>query len=210
MPCFSMPVTAVSAVRVLVGNASRMMLEMLAGTLRSAGEFTVVGVVPETRAVLPAVRRLSPGVAVIGAMGSGAAGVALTERVAGEMPCCKVVVVAARPPRTLREKAIEVGATAVVPMEMSLSHLIHEIREAAGSEGEQPTTGPADPWLPELTKREQEILRLTWTGASVKEIARELCLAPGTVRNLTSGCMRKFGARSRFEAARIAMERRYL
>ncbi|WP_344345544.1 response regulator transcription factor, partial [Kitasatospora putterlickiae] len=58
-----------------------------------------------------------------------------------------------------------------------------------------------------LSEREREILRLTATGASVKEVARELYLAAGTVRNVTSGAMRKLDGRNRFDAARIAAER---
>ncbi|MGV9297617.1 MULTISPECIES: response regulator transcription factor [Amycolatopsis] len=206
-----------NGVRVLVGNASRLMLELLAGTLCAADGFTVVGVASGPASVLPAIRHYTPGVVIIGARGGAATGLTLTERVAAEAPWCKVVVVtvsleeALRDQEALRDRAIERGATAVISMEHSLSQLIHVVQGAAGVGRVRAGADPVGSLArAELTKREQDILRLTWTGASVKEVARELCLAPGTVRNLTSGCMRKLDARNRFEAARIAMERHYL
>lgn len=57
-----------------------------------------------------------------------------------------------------------------------------------------------------LSQRERDVLRSTATGASVKEIAREFYLAPGTVRNLTSSAIKKLQARNRYDAARIAEE----
>ncbi len=54
------------------------------------------------------------------------------------------------------------------------------------------------------------MLRLTAGGATVKEIAGELYLASGTVRNLTSAAIKKLGGRNRFDAARIAVEQGWL
>jgi two-component system response regulator DesR len=57
-----------------------------------------------------------------------------------------------------------------------------------------------------LTPREIDVLGVTAEGASVKEVARRLELAPGTVRNHLSRILGKTGARSRLEAARIAQD----
>ena len=46
--------------------------------------------------------------------------------------------------------------------------------------------------------------------ASVKEIAQQLFLSAGTVRNLSSSAIRKLNGRNRFDAARIAYERGWL
>lgn len=57
-----------------------------------------------------------------------------------------------------------------------------------------------------LTHREREVLRRAAIGAPAKEIARELFLSAGTVRNYLSSSIAKTGARTRIEAIRIAHE----
>ena len=48
------------------------------------------------------------------------------------------------------------------------------------------------------------MLRLAAAGASTAEIARQLCLTTGTVRNHISAIITKTGARNRVDAIRIA------
>ncbi len=55
-----------------------------------------------------------------------------------------------------------------------------------------------------LSEREQEILRLAALGMTTKEIAAELFLSAGTVRNYISEIMHKLGAKNRTEAAKVA------
>jgi two-component system, NarL family, response regulator DesR len=61
-----------------------------------------------------------------------------------------------------------------------------------------------------LTDRELDVLRETFEGQSVKDIARKLYLAPGTVRNYLSTAMQKSGASNRHHAARVARDRGWL
>lgn len=61
-----------------------------------------------------------------------------------------------------------------------------------------------------LTEREADTLRETREGYAVKDIARRLHLAPGTVRNYLSSAMQKTGATTRHDAARIARDRGWL
>jgi len=51
-----------------------------------------------------------------------------------------------------------------------------------------------------LTGRECEVLQMVTTGATSQEIAHQLCLSAGTVRNYLSQILNKTGARSRIEA----------
>lgn len=204
------------SVQILVGNDHSLLLDALAGTLRAVDDFDVVGIARESDAVMPLVLRTNPQVAVLGAAGSGGTGLALARQVLEARPRCGVVVVAPSPTRTLVDQALRVGVLSVVPMDASLPHLIRTIRGVAvgclsmhvRSRG---TAGPATARrVCPLTDRERDVLRLTWAGASVKEIARDLCLAGGTVRNNTSASLRKLDGRNRFDAARIAQEHGWL
>ena len=61
-----------------------------------------------------------------------------------------------------------------------------------------------------LTDREQDVLRETLTGASVKSIAARLHLSAGTVRNHLSSAIGKTQTTNRTEAARTAQQNRWL
>jgi two-component system response regulator DesR len=61
-----------------------------------------------------------------------------------------------------------------------------------------------------LTDRELEVLRAARTGASVAEIAAEVHLAPGTVRNYLSAAMAKLGTPTRHAAAHRAWEQGWI
>ena len=61
-----------------------------------------------------------------------------------------------------------------------------------------------------LTDREIDVLRVTSQGYSVAEIAEQLHLAHGTVRNYLSSAMQKTQTRTRHEAARYAREHDWL
>lgn len=57
-----------------------------------------------------------------------------------------------------------------------------------------------------LTPREADVLRLAAGGAEATEIAAELFLSAGTVRNYLTAIVTKLNARNRTDAARIAAE----
>ena len=64
----------------------------------------------------------------------------------------------------------------------------------------------ADP----LTDRERQVLRQAGEGATTADIAGELHLSQGTVRNYLSEAIGKLGAQNRIEAARIARAKGWL
>jgi two-component system, NarL family, response regulator DesR len=70
---------------------------------------------------------------------------------------------------------------------------------AALSEGSNP-----------LTHRERDVLSASLFGASLAEIAAQLYLSEGTVRNHLSTAMQKLDAQNRMEAARLAEQKGWL
>lgn len=61
-----------------------------------------------------------------------------------------------------------------------------------------------------LTDRERDVLSAALTGASVKQIAAQLHLSPGTVRNHLSSAIGKTHTSNRTEAARVAQQSGWL
>ena len=64
----------------------------------------------------------------------------------------------------------------------------------------------AQPLVEPLSERELEILQLIATGASNKEIAGELFITEGTVKNHVTNILGKLGVRDRTQAALKAKE----
>ena len=70
----------------------------------------------------------------------------------------------------------------------------------------EPAKPEAQPLVEPLSDREVEILALVATGASNKEIAAQLFIAEGTVKNHVTHILAKLGARDRTQAALMARE----
>ncbi|KAG1605673.1 hypothetical protein G6F46_013568 [Rhizopus delemar] len=61
-----------------------------------------------------------------------------------------------------------------------------------------------------LTDRERRVLRLAGEGRTASEIAEQLGLSHGTVRNYLSECIGKLGVANRIEAYRLARQKGWL
>ncbi|MBE9006403.1 response regulator transcription factor [Fortiea sp. LEGE XX443] len=70
--------------------------------------------------------------------------------------------------------------------------------------GVQTQSQPVPPSLTELTPREKEVLKLIATGASNREIAQELYISEGTVKNHVTNILNRLNLRDRTQAAIIA------
>ena len=62
-------------------------------------------------------------------------------------------------------------------------------------------------FLPALTRREREVLKLIMKGMSDTDIAQELIVSPTTIESHRKNIRSKLGARNSAEIVRIAMER---
>ncbi len=198
-------------IRIVVADERRLISETLAETLKLVRDFEVVETINEGRQIIPAVLRVQPSVAVLGATTSGRDVLHLADELRSAAPGCGIAVIAGEPTRAVMDRAMA-GMFSVVPHHARLTHLIHAIRGVVAG---CPTIDPTLLRMPsrsgrQLNDREREVLRLTAGGAPIKEIAAELYLSPGTVRNLTSSAIKKLEGRNRFDAARIAGSRGWL
>ncbi len=70
--------------------------------------------------------------------------------------------------------------------------------------------GTAPPQPADLTDREVEVLRLIAKGATNREIAEQLVISEGTVKNHISNILSRLGLRDRTQAAIFARENGWL
>jgi two-component system, NarL family, response regulator DesR len=216
--------------RIVIGDERRLYSEAIAATLNLVHDFEVVATVNNSREIVPTVLRTLPAVTVLGTNTTGRAGRCLADELRTAVPRCRIAVIGTSPGAPARrQEASAPGLLSVVPDNAALPQLVNAIRglvanaanaanAAHGKNGGQPG-GPKDHALlrqpagcngRSLSTREKEVLRLTAGGAPVREIAAELFLSPGTVRNVTSSAIKKLGGRNRFDAACIASKRGWL
>ncbi|MCD2464284.1 MULTISPECIES: response regulator transcription factor [unclassified Streptomyces] len=196
------------SIRVVVAGDHQLVLEAFAETLNGTNGLDVVGLATTFEAVLPAVQRHRPTVLLLGESTMGGKALHAATEVRSHHPNCGVALMVGSATPSVVDRAVAAGALGVVPKTARLPQLITTLVGVAGGcltvdPGllRTPTAGETV-----LSVRETDVLRLTAGGATVKEIAGELYLAAGTVRNLTSAAIKKLGGRNRFDAARIAAE----
>lgn len=139
-------------------------------------------------------------------------GLRAAEEIRAALPTRIVLVTRHARPAVLR-RALAAGVSGFVPKTTEATRLAEIIRDvAAGRRYVDPDIAASalteDPCP--LSERELEVLRASRTGASVQEIAAQVHLAPGTVRNYVSAAMTKLGVSSRHAAAHRAWEQGWI
>ncbi len=127
---------------------------------------------------------------------------ACRQAVGGEHAPIVVMLTTFEEPAMVRA-AQQAGATAFLSKETEPRELARLLR-AIVADPERDWMPRVD--LPELTPREEQVLRLMAQGLSNKAIAKELGLSPETVKDYLLGVFRKLDVRDRVSAARRASE----
>jgi two-component system response regulator DesR len=109
-------------------------------------------------------------------------------------------------------RALEAGASGYLLKDMRAEELAEAVRRVQQGlrviDPELATEAWAEP--DPLTDRERQVLRLAGDGKGSGDIAADLNLSEGTVRNYLSEAISKLGAGNRVEAARIARTKGWL
>ena len=111
------------------------------------------------------------------------------------------------------QRALDAGATGFMVKDAPVDQLADAVRRVAqGLRVVDPTLAveTLSRGTSPLTERESDVLRAVSTGGTIADIAREMRLSQGTVRNHVSSAMLKTEARTRAEAVRIATESGWL
>lgn len=193
-------------IRMLVAESVALMRAGLVALLIGELDCEVVAELDRAEYVVPASLTLRPDVSVIDEKIAGD-GFRLIRELRRAVPGCgSVVMASSRSPHRLRE-AVAAGADGFVRKESAPEKIAEAVeRVASGAKALDPDLAfcaLSDAVSP-LTSREIDVLRLASEGAPVPEIARELYLTPGTVRNYISRAIGKTGARTRVDAIRKA------
>jgi two-component system, NarL family, response regulator DesR len=200
-------------IRVLLAEDQGMVRGALAALLRLEGDIEVVAEIARGDAVVPAALQTQPDIALLDIEMPGEDGLSAAKALHEQLPSCRIVVLTTFGRSGYLRRAMENGAVGFLLKEAPASELAVAIRRvmdgdrvvdpelalAALAEGNNP-----------LTSREREVLVVARSEASLADIAAQLSLSEGTVRNHLSVAIQKLGARNRMEAAHLAEQKGWL
>jgi len=185
----------------------------LAALLSLEGDIEVVADISSGDQILRAARAHRPDVAVIDVGLPGMDGITAAIALHGELPQVKTLILTGfGSPGTLR-RALAAGVNGFIAKDAPPVELVGAIRAIAVGrryiDSQLVIAAWDDDGCP-LTDRELEVLILASQGMLPGEIADQLCLTSGTVRNYLTAVVSKLNARNRIDAIRIARARGWM
>lgn len=197
-----------AALRVLVVDDQQLLRRGLTMLLSTVEDLEVAAVAADGGEALAVLRRGGIDVVVTDARMPGMDGIELTARCAADHPGLPVLLLSTFDDDALVQGALAAGAAGFLLKDSSTDALADAIRAAGrGGRALDPRVARAaaaggvrargDDPLDVLTRTERLVAEQVARGRTNGEIAEELVLAEGTVKNHVSALLRKLGARDR-------------
>ncbi|BBH69593.1 DNA-binding response regulator [Actinoplanes sp. OR16] len=200
-------------IRLLLADDQALVRGAMAALLDLEPDLEVVAEVGRGDEVVAAAKEHGADVALLDVQMPGLDGISAARVLHEQLPSCRVLMVTTFGRAGYLRQAMAAGADGFVVKDTPARQLADAVRRvhqglrvvdpalAAQSlaHGDSP-----------LTERETDVLRAARDGGTVADIARELRLSEGTVRNHLSSAIGKTGARTRAEAVRLAVDTGWL
>lgn len=210
-------------IRILIVDDQRLMRQGLKTLLELEADMAVVGEAEDGLAALECYEAQPADVVLMDIRMPRLDGVEATRRLLAKWPGARVVILTTFDDDQSVFEGLRAGALGYLLKDVSGNELAEAIRKvAAGGALIEPSVArkvlaefsrltPAQPAasgrLPEpLSEREMEVLRLLAQGVNNRQIAAQLFLAEGTVKNYISSILDKLGVEDRTQAALRAHE----
>ncbi|MFC0550675.1 LuxR C-terminal-related transcriptional regulator [Planotetraspora thailandica] len=200
-------------IRILVAEHLPLVRRGLVASLDGESDLEVVADVASAEDIVPAALDVRPDAAVIDVDLPGMDGLGAAARLGEKVPRCRVMVLAPQPNPGHIKRAFAAGVLGYMSIQVGPEQLADGIRRiSSGHRVVDPDLAVAAIEAADnpLTPRELDVMRLAAGGARSKEIADQLRLSVGTVRNHLSRVICKTGARGRVDAVRIARDAGWL
>jgi len=205
-------------VRVLVVDDQRLIRDGIASLLGLQPGIAVVGTAANGREAVERAVTLEADVVLMDVRMPEVEGVAALETLRRRAPGCRVVMLTTFDDEEYVVPALRAGAAGYLLKDLPARELAGAVRMAHAGVAQfdpaatarvaaalSPSTVDDEARLP-LTARETDVLRLIARGATNREIAADLHLGEGTVKNHISRILTRLGLRDRTQAALYARE----
>jgi len=200
-------------IRLLIADDQALVRGALAALLQMEDDLDVVVEVSRGDEVVEAALEHKPDVALLDVEMPGIDGLAAARLLKEALPTCRVLMVTTFGRPGYLKQAMAAGASGFVVKDTPARALADAVRRVhEGLRVVDPTLAAESLTQGDspLTDRETDVLQAAREGGTVADIAGELFLSEGTVRNHLSSAIGKTGARTRAEAVRVAIDNGWL
>lgn len=208
-----MPGARRDKIRVVVAEDQVMVLGALAALLEMEGDIEVVARARNGEEALRCVQEARPDVLITDIEMPVLTGLEVAAELKRQVSSIRVIILTTFARAGYLRRALDAGASAYLLKDMPAEKLADAVRRVQRGLRVIDPELAAQAWeegIDPLTDRERQVLRLAGEGISTADIANELKLSEGTVRNYLSEAISKLGAANRVEASRIARMRGWL
>jgi DNA-binding NarL/FixJ family response regulator len=206
------------AARLLVADDHKLLADAIKTVLEP--EFQVLDIVTDGRSLMKAAIALKPDVIVADIAMPHLNGLDAAEQIKHKLPSVKVIFLTMNSSTEVAAEAFRRGASAFVLKQSAAEELVTALRRVVRGESylspliaRETVTfllnqGQGQSAEKQITKRQNEILQLLAEGMSMKEVAAELDLKPGTVAFHKYRMMESLGIKTNAELLEYALKRR--
>lgn len=192
----------------------------LKALLAQTQAYDVIGEAGNVKEAMELINRLNPEIVLMDIRLPGTSGIEACENITKNYPHIKVVMLTSYAEDEMLFNAIRAGASGYVLKQIGGDDLIRAL-DAVGrgealldpavtqrvfQEVRRAVKEEEASAFASLSQQEKHVLGLVSSGKTNREIARELFLGEGTVRNYVSSILSKLGVSNRAEAAAYAVE----
>lgn len=208
-----MPVSKREKIRVVLAEDQTMVLGALAALLEMEDDIEVVARARAGDEALKLIQQHRPSVLIADIEMPAMTGLEVAAEIKRRGMPVRVIILTTFARAGYLRRALDAGAAGYLLKDMPAEQLADAVRRVhRGLRVIDPQLA-AEAWTEEpdpLTERERQVLRLAGEGMASSDIATELKLSEGTVRNYLSEAINKMGAANRVEAARLARAKGWL
>jgi len=194
-------------IRIVIAEDQRMLLGALGSLLSLEDDMEVVGKASNGEEAVALTKQLLPDVCIMDIEMPGKTGLEAAEELKGLG--CKVIILTTFARSGYFQRALKAGVSGYLLKDSPSEELASSIRNVMGGRRVYAPELMDDVYSEEnpLTEREMEVLELVADGKNTKEIAGQLSITTGTVRNYISTILDKLEVTNRIEAITQSKEK---
>jgi DNA-binding NarL/FixJ family response regulator len=206
-------------IRVLVVDDHPVWRDGVRSDLEGAGVASVVGEASDGGEAVEMARTEMPDVVIMDLNLPTVKGSEATRRIVEESPHVRILVLSASGEEADVLEAVKAGARGYLLKSATSEEIVDAVRRVHGGEAvftpslaglvldEFQRLASKDPDEPDLTARENEVLRLVAKGYTYREIGEKLFISVKTVQNHVQNILTKLQLRRRYELMRYAIQK---
>lgn len=201
-----------TTIKILIAEDQGMLLGALSALLDLEPDLQVVGKASDGKQALSLIESLHPDIVLTDIEMPVMTGLELAQCIQQQSLPCKVIILTTFARSGYLRRAMDCGVKGYLLKDAPSDDLANAIRRVMQGRKMIAPELIVDAWeeADPLNDKERKALKLAADGKQTEQIAAEMHLSPGTVRNYLSSASNKLNASNRIEAARIARQKGWL